>query len=238
MSTLLNEINETHGGLERWHDATTIEADVAYGGPFWELKGVADFAGTDHVVADIHRQHIKLAQPSGRVIDFDKDTDVVTVTAADGTAERLEHPRASFDGYTFQSQWTVSQAAYFLAYATWLYLIESYIFTYPGVEIAAIDPWIEDGKSWRGLRATFPATIDVHSATQLYYFDAEGRLARLDYEPEVNGGSPTAHYQPEHVTAGGLLVTTRHEVYTRNPDRTPDRSWMPISLDLSAITVH
>jgi hypothetical protein len=133
---------------------------------------------------------------------------------------------------------SIPQAAYFCAYATWLYLIESYIFNYPGVEITEADPWTEDGQSWRGVRASFPATIDTHSATQLYYFDADGHLARLDYEPVVNGGAPTAHYQPRHVTAGGLVVTTRHEVYLRDPDRTPDRSQMPISLDMSAVTVR
>jgi hypothetical protein len=235
MPTLLDEVNEAHGGLERWGNATTIEADVTVGGPFWELKGIADFAGTVHVVADIHRQHARLTKPSGPVIEWDKDADVVTMTLPDGSTERLEHPRASFAGYTFQSQWSAPQAAYFSAYATWLYLIESHILTYPGVEVTEIDPWAEDGTSWRGLRATFPPTIDAHSTTQLYYFDAEGRL---DYEPVVNGGAPTAHYQPRHVTAGGLVVTTRHEVYLRNPDRTPDRTQMPISLDMSAITVR
>jgi hypothetical protein len=39
------------------------------------------------------------------------------------------------------------------------------------------------------------------------------------------------------VTADGLVVATRHEVFARNADGTPDRSWMPISLDLSGITV-
>jgi len=238
MPTLLDQVNEAHGGLERWRNATTIEADIAIGGPFWELKGIADFAGTAHVAADIHRQHTRLTQPHGPVIEWDKDADAVTMTAPDGTTQRLEHPRATFDGYTFESQWNPLQAAYFSAYATWLYLIESYIFNYPGVEITETDPWVEDGKSWRGVRASFPATIDTHSATQLYYFDTDGRLARLDYEPVVNGGAPTAHYQPEHVTAGGAMVTTRHEVYLRKPDRAPDRSQMPISLDMSAVTVH
>jgi hypothetical protein len=238
MSTLLDEINETHGGLERWRNATTIEADIAIGGPFWELKGIADFAGTAHVVADIQRQHNKLTQPSGPVIEWDRDADVVTMTAPDGRAERLEHPRATFEGYTFESQFSPLQAAYFSAYATWLYLIESYIFNYPGVEITETSPWVEGGKSWRGVRATFPATIDVHSDTQVYYFDADGQLARVDYEPEVNGGMPTAHYQPRRVTADGLKVSTKHEVYLRNPDGAPDRSQMPISLDLSAVVVR
>jgi hypothetical protein len=232
------QLAEALGSPERWHDATTIEAEGLYGGAMWEFKGVPDFAGADHIAADIHRQHITLAHPSGRVIEFDKDADVVTVTAPDGTAERLEHPRASFDGYTFENQWSIPQAAYFRAYATWLSLIGAYVLTYPGVEIMAASPWVEDGKTWRGLRATFPETIDTHSVTQLYYFDAEGRLALLCYEAQVNGGAPTAHYQPEHVTADGLVVATRHEVFARNAGGTPDRSWMPISLDLSGITVR
>jgi hypothetical protein len=157
-----------------------------------------------------------------------------------GWRHRRRHsfPRASFDGYTFENQWSIPQAAYFRAYATWLSLIGAYVLTYPGVEIMAASPWVEDGKTWRGLRATFPETIDTHSVTQLYYFDAEGRLALLCYEAQVNGGAPTAHYQPEHVTADGLVVATRHEVFARNADGTPDRSWMPISLDLSGITVR
>jgi hypothetical protein len=146
-SELLDRIQEAHGGLRRWRDTRAIEADVAYGGPFWAFKGVADFVGTDHVVADVHRQHIRLTQPSGRVIEFDKHADLVTVTWPDGSVERLRHPRSSFDGLT-------------------------------------------------------------------------------------------AHYQPERTTADGAVVTTEHEIFSRNPDGTPDRSVVRISLDVSDITLR
>ncbi|GAA5186836.1 hypothetical protein GCM10023322_33920 [Rugosimonospora acidiphila] len=237
MSPLTERIQEAHG-LPHWRRATTVEADVTYGGPFWALKGVADLASTDQVVADVHRQHIRLAQPSGRVIEWDKESDVVTVTEPDGIVDRLEHPRASFDGFTGESKWSVRQAAYFRAYATWLYLIEAYVFTYPGVEVAETEPWAENGESWHVLRVTFPETIDVHSTTQLYYFNAGGNLVRLDYEPEVNGASPTAHYQPEHATVDGAVITTKHEVFVRNEDGTPNRSLMPISVDVTGITLR
>ena len=36
----LDFIIAAHGGLEPWQRAGTIEADVAYCGLFWELKGV------------------------------------------------------------------------------------------------------------------------------------------------------------------------------------------------------
>ena len=41
MSALLDKIIAAHGGLEPWRTATTIEADVAYGGPFWGFKASA-----------------------------------------------------------------------------------------------------------------------------------------------------------------------------------------------------
>jgi hypothetical protein len=237
-SALLDRIQEAHGGLHRWRDARAIEADIAYGGPFWAFKGVADFVGTDHVVADVHRQHIRLTQPSGRVIEFDKHADLLTVTWPNGSVERLRHPRSSFDGLTAESPWSVAQAGYFRAYATWLYLIEAFVFTYPGVEIAEIEPWVEDGETWRVLSVTFPASIDTHSTIQRYYFDAHGFMVRQDYEPVVNGSLPTAHYQPERTTADGAVVTTEHEIFSRNPDGTPDRSVVRISLDVSDITLR
>jgi hypothetical protein len=33
-------------------------------------------------------------------------------------------------------------------------------------------------------------------------------------------------------------VTTRHEIRLRNPDLTPDRSQVPVSLDISTVTVR
>ena len=236
-SELLEKIQEVHGG-RRWRDARVIEVNAAYGGPFWAAKGVPDFVGTDHVVADIHRQHIRLTQPSGRVIEFDKHNDVVTVIEPDGAVENLRHPRASFDGFTAASQWTVAQAGYFRAYATWLYLIEAYVFTYPGVEITEIEPWVENGETWRVLSVTFPDSIDAQSTTQLYYFDADAFLVRMDYEPAINGAVPSAHYLLERATVDGAVISTEHQIFRRNADRTPDRSLVLISMNVTDIALH
>jgi hypothetical protein len=232
---LLNYVIEAHGGLKPWESATTVEADVTYGGPFWELKGVPDFVGTDHVTADIHRQHAILRQPGGRVIEFDKDVDTVTVTHPDGALENLKHPRSSFDGYTMENRWSTAQAGYFRAYASWCHLIEPYLYIYPGVQTREIEPWVEDGQSWRGLAVTFPTTIDTHNTTQLYYFDDAGLQRRIDYQPEVNGGSPTAHYDTQHARFNGVMVTTARRIHLRNNDRTPDRSWVPITIDFADV---
>ncbi|MBM9503065.1 hypothetical protein [Actinacidiphila acididurans] len=213
--------------------AVAAGASLAGGGPAGSAAAAAEPAG-----ADVHRQHIRLTQPSGRVITFDKHEDLLTVTQPDGSVACLAHPRASFDGFTAASQWSVAQAGYFRAYATWLYLIEAFVFTYPGVEITEIEPWIENGETWRVLDVTFPPTIDTHSTTQRYYFDAAGFMVRLDYEPVINASLPTAHYQPERAAVDGAVITTEHEIFSRNADRTPDRSLVRISLNVTGITLR
>lgn len=237
MNELLSHVIESNGGLDRWNGASTVSTRITYGGPFWEFKGQAGFAGTELVEADLHSERIRqVQQDTGRVTEFDKSADRVTVTAADGTLiDALDHPRASFHGYGTDTQWSVAQMGYFRSYATWHYLVEPYIFTWPGVETHEVEPWDENGETWRVLSVTFPATLETHNPTQLYYFDAAGKLRRMDYQPEVNGFSPTAHYIRATADIDGLMVPTQRHVHIRKEDRTPDLSWIPITLDLNDI---
>ena len=239
MSALLSHVLEAHGGPDRWNNASTITSRITFGGPFWEFKGQSDFAGTNLVEAFVHEERIRQVQEgTGRVVEFDKKADRVTVTAADGTLiDALDHPRATFEGYGTDTQWTVAQMAYFRSYAIWHYLLEPYIFTWPGVEAHEVEPWDENGETWRVLSVTFPDTLDTHNPTQLYYFDAAGHQRRMDYQPEVNGYSPIAHYIAAETDIDGLTVPTQRHIHVRNEDRTPDLSWIPITLDLSDITL-
>ncbi|RJU03262.1 hypothetical protein D6T65_04055 [Arthrobacter frigidicola] len=239
MATLLEQVLEANGGLDRWKNLNTFTARIAYGGPFWEFKGQPDVVGTDLVEASLQEQRTRHTQEgTGRVIEYDKKSDRVTVTAADGTLiEELTNPRASFEGYTFETQWTLAQMYYFRSYATWHYLVEPYIFTWPGVETQEVEPWNENGETWRVLSVTFPSSIDTHNTTQLYYFDAAGHLRRMDYQPEVNGNAPGAHYIRGEAEVDGLIIPTKRHIHIRNDDRTPDLSWVLIEIDLSDITI-
>ncbi|MEH1168905.1 hypothetical protein V6V47_26310 [Micromonospora sp. CPCC 205539] len=240
MDPLLASVIERHGGLDRWNAASTLTARITYGGPFWEFKGQPEFAGTELVEADLHRERIRHVQEgTGRITEYDREADRITVTAADGTPiEELTHPRATFDGYAQDSQWTPAQMAYFRGYATWHYLVEPFLFTWPGIEAHEIEPWQENGQAWRGLSVTFPASVDTHSETQLYYFDDSGLLRRMDYQPVVNGNSPVAHYVSGETEVGGLVVPTRRRIHIRQEDRTPDLTWTPITLDLADVHIR
>ncbi|MFB2600040.1 hypothetical protein ACEXQE_19810 [Herbiconiux sp. P17] len=239
MDSLLQSVLGTNGGVARWENVTTVTARIEYGGTFWEFKGQPSFAGPAQVEARIHEERIRFTQEgTGVVVVYDKSADVVTVSTADGAViDSLEHPRATFAGYDRDSQWTQAQMAYFRAYATWHYLVEPLLFTMPGVEAHEIEPWTEGDATWRVLSVTFPDTLDTHNETQLYYYDDEFRFRRMDYAPVVNGGSPTAHYIRESIDLDGLQVPTKRHIHIRNADRTPDLSWIPITLDLENVTI-
>jgi hypothetical protein len=97
-----------------------------------------------------------------------------------------------------------------------------------------VEPWTENGQTWRVLSVRFSDSIDTHNQTQLYYFDDAGLLRRMDYQPVVTG-QPVAHYIRSEGTFDGIVVPTKRHIHARNQDRTPDLSGVRITLDLSDI---
>jgi hypothetical protein len=123
-----------------------------------------------------------------------------------------------------------------ISYATWMYLLEPFSLTLPGVGVREIEPWSEVGETWRRLEVTFPDETATHSTVQTYYFDADtGRQPRMDYSPDVNRNPLVAHYTSEHHDFGGLIVPTRRRVLIRNDGGVADKSFCPILLDVSEV---
>lgn len=236
MPSLLELVLEANGAAQ-FAFVSTITAQVEYGGWLWEIKGHPSFMGTAIVEASAHEQRIKqIDVPGGRQVIFDKSRDLATVMDRKGhIIEELHHPRRTFDGYTRRSPWTVGQAAYFRCYATWHYLVEPFVFAFPGVTSGEIAGHAEHGERWRGLRVTFPTEMDSHNQTQLYYFDDAYHLRRTDLQPEVNDFSPTTQYVYDQTEIDGITLPTSRRVYMRRLDRSPDTTQTPLSVDLREI---
>ena len=81
----------------------------------------------------------------------------------------------------------------------------------------------------------FPPSIASHSTEQTFYFGADGLLCRHDYEVEVVGNVPGAHYVSEYKDISGFLIPTKRRVFARQPDNTPALDELVISIDLSDI---
>lgn len=234
MNDLLEFVVDGHGGLDRWHAATTLSATVRLSGPFWPFKQRPDVVGTTHVTANVHRQRVTLAPfGPGTAVDFDADADRVLVTRGEEET-RLDSPRRAMADLPREHPWSVAEAGYFIAYASWTYLLEPFLLTLPGVTTREIEPWHEDGETWRRLEAAFPSRVATHSPVQTYYFDAgTGLQRRVDYSPEVTGKPLTAHYTSEHRDFGGLPVPTRRRVLRRDTDGVADHHSTVILLDVA-----
>ena len=97
------------------------------------------------------------------------------------------------------------------------------------LETQELEPWQEDGESWRRLHVTFPRSIATHSTEQIFYSDADFMQRRMDYAVAVNRDVLVAQYQHEPKTFRGLVFPTQHRVHRRSPDGTADRSQTSIT---------
>ena len=119
----------------------------------------------------------------------------------------------------------------------WNYLTAPFVFVAPGVRAHEIEPWQEDGETWRRLAVTFPETIANHNAEQVFYYDDQLRLRRMDYSPDVTGSPPVAHYTHESKTFDGFVFPTRRRVLLHDADGGADQSFAPITVDVRTVTV-
>jgi hypothetical protein len=238
MSSLLDEVLEAHGGLERWRAARTVQARVRSGGFLIRTRvpgnRFADYRLT--VEVDQPRAVIDPFPEDGQRGIFELGRVRIETGAGDLVASR-DDPRAAFfgrAGLRRNLRWDALDSAYFAGYAMWNYLTTPLLLTRDGVEVSEGEAWKEMGESWRRLEANFPEALDTHSPRQSFYFDAQGRLRRHDYVAEVVGGwARAAHYCADHAQAGGLVFPTRRWVRPIRPGNRslpfPTLVWIELS---------
>jgi hypothetical protein len=227
---------DAHGGLDRWHRLKTLSARLLQGGVLWKLKGHDATLRDVHVTVDLRKEwasHRPFERPN-RHTSFQPDRVAIETDSGDVVEERV-NPRESFKGHQLDTPWDNLQLAYFAGYAMWTYLNTPFLFAIPGVETEELQPWQENGEAWRRLRTTFPASIATHSAEQTFYFDRQGLLKRHDYEVDISGGTPAAHYVSELKEFSGIIVPTKHMVFGRQPDGKAVPTPLVVSIDLSEV---
>ena len=241
MDALLASVLAAHGGLDRWSDVKTLTVRLSLGGPFWGAKGWPDLLIDETIELDAQREHLVYTPFTApdRSSVFDVDPERLTIQTTDGhLVEQRADPRASFAGYDSSTRWDAVQVAYFSSYAMWNYLTTPFLFTYPGVQAHEIDPWQEEGQTWRRLHVTFPTTIATHNPEQTFYYDADGMQRRMDYIAQVNGNAVAGHYTSDPKTFGGFVFPTRRLIHRRHPDGTTDRSVAFITIDIRDIAIN
>jgi hypothetical protein len=242
MNKLLSDVLTAHGGLANWSNVTTLTASLSLGGPFWAARGWPDVYAGQTVTLDARREHITFAPFTApdRLSVLDVDPERVALLDADGDIiEERHHPRGSFpsDFDRANTRWDAIQVAYFTSAAVWNYLTEPFVLARPDVQTREIDPWQEDGETWRRLAVTFPKSIANHNAEQVFYYDESFMQRRMDYSPDVTGNPPVAQYAHDPKTFDGFVFPTRRRVHRHDTDGIANQSFAAITVDIQSIAV-
>ncbi|MER8376018.1 hypothetical protein [Mesorhizobium sp. M1409] len=239
MNSLAQKIVDAHGGLETWNRFTSLTAHLTQGGALWVLKGHAGKLDETNVTVGLRDEwasHHPFG-PDGKVSQF-RPGKVEIQDSSGNVVEELSDPRASFAGHTLETPWSEPQLAYFAGIAMWTYLNMPFVLAQPGVVSEQFEDWTEKGETWNRLKVTFPKEIATHSTVQTLYVDADGLLKRHDYDVEIAGNTPGAHYISGYTTVSGLKFPTERRIFPRQTDGNSLSEPLVVSIDLSDIELR
>jgi hypothetical protein len=204
VSALLERAIAAHGGRERWERLRAIDIAADVGGPAFALKGRGLRRRRLRARVRAHEPHVTFSDfgAPGRTGTFDRGA------VAIGDRRRgADEARASARG----RPWDDLDELYFDGYALWQYATAPFAFAGAGFEV-------RDGPGAGTLRVRFPADVPSHSREQVFHFDRDGVLRRLDYTAEVMGPwAHAAHLCAAHRTFAGVVVPTRRRVHPLLP---------------------
>jgi hypothetical protein len=234
MSSLLQFAIDAAGGIERFQQFKTLDADLHHSGFIWGLKQREGVLTDCRVTVQLHEQRVShgpFAPTQNHSVYSPSRVELRTPEGA--LVEALDNPRASFAGFEMETPWTNPQLGYFAGYTMWTYLTSPFLLAREGVDVEEIEPWVVDGLPWRRLRVVFPAGIATHSAVQTFYFDFDGLLRRHDYEVDIQGRNSAARYLSDYVDVQGIRMPTRFRIYPRTPENTALPEPLIVGVDLS-----
>jgi hypothetical protein len=236
MSELLRLALNAHGCIDRWRRVETVALELSIGGALWDLKGQTGLFAKATYEADVRIQRAKLGHfgPSSGQVLFTPER-VVLEDRAGRVIDSRDNPRAAFAGHRNETPWDLLHAAYFQGYAVWTYLTQPFLYSYAGFDVEEIEPWQEDGQTWRRLQVTFPEYIATHGRQQISYFGSDGLLRRHDYAVDVLGGATGAHYVDGYQDHNGIMIPHRRRVYPRGADNQKVPAPVLVSIDIGEV---
>jgi hypothetical protein len=238
MTDLLDKTLQAYGGYDRWKELTSVTAHKRFGGAIWDIKQVPGIVDDGDITVWIKEQRTSLWPFTGPTLKSAYTPLRVGIETTDGDVlEALDDPRSSFAGHTLETPWTPLQLTYFTGYAMWTYTVEPFNLTLPGVYTEEGEPWSENGQRWRRLNVSYPDTVATHSPHQVLYIDDDGLIQRRDYQVDIAGGSPGAHYVSDFEEIDGIVVPRTRMIYVRDEHNHPIPEQLVVSIELTDVKI-
>lgn len=237
MNDLLAFAIDAHGGMDRWNAMQRLRAEMTVDGAIWHVKQVPGLLRNKVFELDTHTQRIAISpfgEAGGRSVFANGR---LGFEAPDGTGiEGFDSPVTAFAGHTRETPWQPVHAAYFASEALWTYLTSPFLYSYPGFATREIEPWHEDGETWRRLEVTFPEHIASHTRTQVTHFGADGLMRRHDYTVDILGGATGANYPGDYREVQGLLMPMSRRIFACDDSLQKVPEPLLVSIDIASLT--
>jgi hypothetical protein len=211
---IMQEVIAAHGGMDYWNSLEALDAEISAAGFLFTAKHRPALRRV-RMRADTRKPRFAFFDhpQAGQMAELIGNSEV-RITGKNGKiiAQR-ENPRSAFRGIRRQFYWDDLDFIYFAGYATWNYLTAPFSLMRDGFVIKALEAASGDLAAYTRLHVTFPEDFPAHSREQIFYFDEERLLRRLDYTAEVVGGwAHAAHLCEEYRTFGKIKAPTRRRV--------------------------
>ena len=214
MNDLLAFAIDSHGGLDRWRSFTRLSTELSVGGAIWEIKQQPGLL-TDKVFAiETQNEHLTVTPfggPDSHLVFAPNRLSIETATGE--VVDSRDNPEAAFGGQVRETPWDRLHVAYFAGEALWTYLTQPFLYSYPGFVTEEIEPWAENGETWRRLRVTFPDYIKSHTRTQVTHIGPDGLIRRHDYTVDILGGASGANYPDNYHQVQGIMMPSRRRIF-------------------------
>jgi hypothetical protein len=211
---VVQEILEAHGGRDYWNSLEALDAEISASGFLFTAKRRPVLKRV-HMRAYTHEPRFiffDFPQP-GQAAELIGNDEVRIVDSSGKIIAQRKTPQSAFRGLRHQFFWDDLDFIYFGGYATWNYLTTPFLLMRKGFVIEELEPLTGEFTLFKRLRITFPEDIPTHSRHQIFYFDEQLLLRRLDYTAEVVGSwAHAAHLCEEYRTFGEIKAPTRRRV--------------------------
>jgi hypothetical protein len=213
--SIVDKVIEAHGGAARWQALEAVEAVISISGFLFTAKR--------RPVLDRVRVRASTREPkfvfydyprAGRHTEFDGNQEVRITAAGNLVLVSRNQPRSVMRQFRRRLYWDALDFAYFGGYATWNYLVTPFLFLRDDLRFAELEPPSTDSEHLIRLQVSFPGDFPTHCQQQIFYFDHNYHLRRLDYTAEViSRWARAAHICYKYKEFVGFKVPTRRRVH-------------------------
>lgn len=227
MSTLLEEVIDAHGGLQTWQSLTDLVTHFEIDGSVCAHGAPMGFSAAQAFFSLRHPYIIMTDQQGGPILMIDSDQLE--------SGESQDHSDLLFAPGTFALDASshshhVRKEAYSLARALRHYVTAPFLYAAPGFATEEVDPWNEDGETWRVLKVAFPPHIEAPARTQYAYYGADRFLRRTRYHLDTSPLQEFVNYAHSYDRVDGIWLPTTREVLACDPRgyKMPDQHYASV----------